>query len=456
MVSLRWLGGVAVAAAMVTGMATRADAVPSYVRQTGFSCNQCHASWAPFPDFTMTGQKFRMNAYRDPFTAEKLEAGQEGAINGKRMVLGLQNAWTWHYRSSLLQQSRAPYNPALPKPAASSISTNQFSSVGMDYAGPIGEHFGIWTEYYVDAAGAVGNVRGDFTNAEYTVAFATNPGGPGNIIGVVWTNQELPNDVGFSPFRSTAPSHWFSNLPRSGRIQPNSRISTYGFLGDRFLYNIGIMAGMDNTDYKTLSYAGSLGYAIGNTDDNQMWLVAHWMAGNDVMPLMTSQVYVNSSPSPAYQKVETVAGSSVYTSNGQPYGSANIGDTFRIEPEFRFGFIDRGAHSLQMATSYVFEQDKYADGAQVTNAGWGTSWRYLYDRTLGLNVNVNKRTKFEFVDRFGAVHNVPSGMGFGIGPYYRVAMNAALELSYTKTQTDVLDAKYNSGWAWNLSWHFLF
>src|SRR5712691_8796217 len=209
---LRWLTAATVVAVLGV-LATRAEAVPGYARQTGFACNQCHMSWSPTPDFTVTGEKFRMNGYRDPFTADKMEAGEEGAINGKRLVLGLQSYWTWHYRSPLLQQSKSPSDPALAAPNASAIQSQEFGTVGIDYAGPIGEHFGIWTEYYIDAAGAVSNVRGDWTNAEYTVAFATNPGGPANIIGVVWTNQELPNDLGFSPFRSTAPAHWFANVP---------------------------------------------------------------------------------------------------------------------------------------------------------------------------------------------------------------------------------------------------
>jgi hypothetical protein len=336
------------------------------------------------------------------------------------------------------------------------VSTTQFSSVGIDYAGPIGEHFGMWTEYYVDGAGAVGNVRGDFTNAEYTVAFATNPGGPGNIIGIVWTNQEVPNDLGFSPFRSTAPSHWFGNVPRSGRILPNSRLMTYGFLGDRFLYNFGVVAGFDNTDYKTMSYAGSLGYAAGNTDDGQLWFLTHWLAGNDVVPLMTSFVYQNTSPLPTFRAVETVTGSGAFGPGGQPYGSVNIGDTYRIEPEIRFGFVDRGPHSLTNATSFVYEKDKYDDGASVVNMGFGTAWRYMYDRTYGINWSLSKITKLELTDRLGVKHQTPSTLIWSLGPFYRVAMNAALELTVGNSQANVLDAKWRSGWAWNLSWHFLF
>jgi len=463
MSSLKWLTAATVIALVV--VTSRANAVPAYARQTGFACNQCHMSWSPTPDFTVTGQKFRMNAYRDPFTADKMEAGQEGAINGKRLVLGLQSYWTWHYRSSLLQQSRATYDPtAGPAPAASSIAAQPFSSVGLDYAGPIGEHFGIWTEYYIDAAGGVGNVRGDLTNAEYTVSFATNPGGPGNIIGIVWTNQELPNDMGFSPYRSGASLNWLGSLA-AGRVQPQSRIMTYGFLADRFLYGVGVLTGQDNSDYAQFDYAGYFGYALGNTDDKQLWLLAFWMAGNDATPLMTSNkfTYANVAATgvPTFVPVEAVTGSAKYSNGGgvagKVYTHVDMGDFYKFEPEIRFGFVDRGPHSLSGTTSLGFQHDKYSDGAVVDQRSWGFTTRYMYDRTLGFTFGINKITKYDFTDRFGVLHTVPySGIGWSVSPYYRVAMNAAIEFAVNNTHASVLDSDYASGWSWNLSWHFLY
>jgi len=460
MVKTKWLVGATVVALLAI-MATQAQAVPGYARQTGFSCNQCHMSWSPTPDFTVTGQKFRMNAYRDPFTAEKMEAGQEGAVNGKRLVLGLQSYWTFHYRSSLLQQSRGTYDAALgPAPAASSLQSQQFSSVGFDYAGPIGEHFGIWTEYYVDGAGApIGNVRGDFTNAEYTVAFATNPGGPGNIIGIVWTNQELPNDVGFSPFRSGTGVAWLGPL-RAGRIQPNSRLMHYGFLSDRFLYGIGINSGQNNTDYSKFDYAGYLGYAIGNTDDKQLWLLTFWTAGNDAIPLLSTNVFTYSSVTttglPSFQMADAVTGASKFNASGKPYTNVDMGDFYKIEPEVRFGFVDRGHHSLSGSAAIGLQQDKYSDGSKVVKNTWGLATRYMYDRTVGVTVNLNNYIKFDFTDRNGVLHTVPGNFGWNIETTYRVAMNAALEFSFNNSRATVLDRSLNNGWAWNLSWHFLY
>jgi hypothetical protein len=83
---MRWLRGAVVLAALGVGVAQVASArVPSYVRQTGLVCNQCHVTWTPTPDLTFTAVKFRMNGYRTPWVAEKIEAGQEGALGGRRL-----------------------------------------------------------------------------------------------------------------------------------------------------------------------------------------------------------------------------------------------------------------------------------------------------------------------------------------------------------------------------------
>jgi hypothetical protein len=94
---------------LTVAWAGSAAAVPSFTRQTGMSCNQCHITFgAPVPNFTFTGKLFRMNGYRIPFVAEKIEAGKEGALNGKRMALAIWPYLSLRYQSEIAAQSRAP------------------------------------------------------------------------------------------------------------------------------------------------------------------------------------------------------------------------------------------------------------------------------------------------------------------------------------------------------------
>ena len=48
------------------------------------------------------------------------------------------------------------------------------------------------------------------------------------------------------------------------------------------------------------------------------------------------------------------------------------------------------------------------------------------------------------------------GIGWSISPYYRVAMNAAVEFAVNNSHASVLDKEYAAGWSWNFSWHFLY
>src|SRR3989449_11772043 len=146
---MRWLRGAIVLAALGVCVAQVASArVPLFVRQTGLVCNQCHVTWTPTPDLTFTGVKFRLNGYRTPWVAEKIEAGEEGALNGRRLVLGITGYLSYQMRSTLFQQSKAASDPALAEPDAGPVTSNPFSSLAWDYAGPIAENVGIWTEFY--------------------------------------------------------------------------------------------------------------------------------------------------------------------------------------------------------------------------------------------------------------------------------------------------------------------
>jgi hypothetical protein len=95
------LGGVVLASSDAT-------AVPSFTRQTGLTCNQCHVSHTPVPSFTFTGRKFRLNGYRTPVVGQKIEAGEEGAVSGRRLSIPLIPMLSFRFGSNLLSQSKAP------------------------------------------------------------------------------------------------------------------------------------------------------------------------------------------------------------------------------------------------------------------------------------------------------------------------------------------------------------
>jgi len=446
---MRWLGVVTLAGAVVASSANAT--VPSYVRQTGLTCNQCHMTWTPNPDFTFTGEKFRLNGYRTPFVADKIEAGEEGALNGRRLLLGLHNYWTFHYRSNLLSQSKPSSDPALPEAEAEAVQSNPFNSVGLDYAGPIGEHWGIWTEYYFAANGGNSNVYNLVSNDEYDVRYVFNPGD--NIVGMLFSTQSFRSIAGFAPFSSGAAS----NMQRSGAggngHAPFAHIGTYALWNDRLLTAIGVRGGDDNMDYQKMDYEALLGLAVGNTDANRLWVTFEITTGQDVVPMFTS-LGLNHSTNAIVAR-DAVRGVSA-TRNGTPYTSAMTGDATRTLTEVRGGFIDKGPWSLSWAAGLGYDNETYTDGAKGKSMGLGLAWRVFYDRTYGFNFTTNKRLKYELTDVNGILHKIPSDLGFSALFVYRPAMNFAWEFGFSNSQTLVLDQNWRNGWSWNLQWHFLY
>ncbi len=449
---MRWLRPAVLLAALVVVAQVAQARVPSFVRQTGLSCNQCHMTWTPTPDLTVTGIKFRLNGYRTPFVAEKIEAGEEGALNGRRLVLGLQNYWTLHYRSNMFAQSKPSSDPALPEPNAGPVNSNPFNSVGLDYAGPIGEHFGIWTEYYFAANNGNENVYNLVSNDEYDVRYVQNPGG--NIVGLMMSTQSLGASF-FAAFGSGVAN----NQQRSGAggngHAPYVNIAAYGMFNDRFIGMVGITPGEDNLDYKRMDYNAIGGLLLKNTDANYVLFTANFKAGNDMVPGVSSLRLNQSTNAIGYQ--DAIRGvSATRVAGSGPYAALNTGDATRIMLDLRYGWLDRGPHSFTSAWGFSSESETYDDGAKLKMTAVGATVRYMYDRTYGINFGVNKRLTYEFTDANALKHDIPTDLGANVLFIYRAAMNAALELGFSNTQSLVLDQNWRNGWSWSLQWHFLY
>jgi hypothetical protein len=143
-------------------LAGSANAVPTFTRQTGLTCNQCHITFSNVPDFTFTGKKFRLNGYRTPYVAEKIEAGEEGSLSGNRLVLGIQNIFSLRFRNNLLSQSKPASDASQVAPEAGPVTSQPGTSISWFYVGGIGEHFGMWNEFYLDTAGNVSSAATPF------------------------------------------------------------------------------------------------------------------------------------------------------------------------------------------------------------------------------------------------------------------------------------------------------
>jgi len=432
-----------------------ADArTPTFVRSTGLTCNQCHMSVTPAPDFTFTGMKFRLNGFRTPWVAEKIEAGQEGALNGQRLVLTLGAPLSFHGRSILLQQAKGPSNPAGPEPAMGAPNSDIFGTLAIHFAGPIGDHIGIWNELYIyGGSGPGGNTHGYIGLNHYLYSLTTNAGG--NILGwqVAGYSEGSHNFLGV--VGNAAPNNQLrfgTNL--EGSHGPYFLTDVYGFLGDRFAVLLGVEPGDgDNLDWKRFNYRFQVGYFLFNTDAN--WVVLNYQlkAGNDLIPVVSS-LKVNNDGNRSIYTADAVTGVSA-THNGASYTSAQTGDGKRQIVNFSGGFTDKGPHSVTWNFGQSIESERYIDGAKASSAAWGLAFRYYYNRTYGVNLGFSKYEKREFTDQSGVLHKIPGDLAPDLTLIYRFAMNFNFYVAMSTSQAAVLDQNWRNGKSWNFNIQYL-
>jgi len=439
---MRWFRvAVGLGALGLVAQVANAEKVPSFVRQTGLTCNQCHMTWTPTPDMTFTGTKFRLNGYRTPWVAEKIEAGEEGALNGRRLVLGIDGYLSYHMRSSLATQSKPASDPALVEPKANSIATRPFGSLAWDFTGPITEHVGIWTEWYSTSGNgletqATANQYGIVDNDEFDVKMVFNPGDGGNIIGFGINNQSRTSPF-FGAFGSGVASSQGNTV----------NVSAYTWLRDRAALAISLIPGQNEQDvggwdYKRMSYGFTGAVLPMNTDAMWLMFTGAFMVGNDMNPI---------------GNVTGVNALRTGAKAGVNYSSYDLGDAKRLLLDMRWGSLDRGHWSWNTATGFSTESETYSDGAEVKNTAVSSTARLFYDRTYGIILSAGKRLTYSYTEANGTVHDIPSDVSLGATFIYRMAMNFAWELAINPTaQTLRLDQNWRNGWSYNFSWHFLY
>jgi hypothetical protein len=472
---MRRFGLAAVVAAFgIVALAATANAVPSFVRQTGLTCNQCHITFSNVPDFTFTGKKFRLNGYRAPYVAEKIEAGEEGALNGKRLLMGVQNIFSLRFRNTLLSQSKGASSPTNPSPSASSLTTTPGSSISWFYVGAIGEHIGLWNEFYLDAAGG-GTGSSIFrleSFDEYDLKFVVNPGYD-NILGIAYTTQGMNCVAGFCPY---SPGGGTASLGGGGignAHTPYVNMMAYALIKDRILAVLAVQPGEDNRNFSGHNYGGLFAYAIGNSDYNQMWVKYEFRTGNDKIPAVggvgldadRNILYTNNTQYTQFRG--TTAATRV------AYMPADMGDFFQQGLSVLYGFVDRGPHSFSSGCGFSGGlRETYAEGSEFKGASSvGCGFRYYYDRTYGFEYSLTRPIdRTEFTDKNGVLHTVrkPAFNPFSATFFYRPAMNFSLSLglsALTKgaqgglTAPDVADngfAYKRNGWSWDIGFDYMF
>ncbi len=431
------------------------SAVPSFTRQTGMTCAQCHVMFgAPVPNFTFTGKKFRLNGYRVPFVTDRIEAGEEGALSGKRLSMSLFPYLSLRYQSVFAQQAKAPGAAE-----AGPISSNPTSRLALFTGGPIGDFFGLWTEMYLTPDGSASGewTLGLFSMDEYDLRFVKMSGN--STFGLAFNNQGVAEVSGFGPWPVSMPQE-NNRGGFAGWSHPNrGNLIGYAWLNDRLLVSGGASPGQNNLDWERLKYLGQVAYAVFNSDERELWLNVMGSIGNDDIPIITNTT-PNASRTWTYRS--NVGGIDSTRATPGPYLSSDVFRARRVTAEARYSFIDRGPHSAELAGRFNLNKDQFRDPgvnngtAFVERNDLGAALRYVYNRTYGFDLGVWKPITYEFTDRASVKHDISSKLNYTGYLSFQPAMNMIIALQYARSQSLRLDTDAVTGWSWALNIDFLF
>ncbi len=220
------------ALAVIWGLTSSAQAIPSFSRQTGMSCAACHTA---FPELTPYGRWFKLNGYVSG------EADQISDKDDKTGDVALEIQKGPPLSAMLQVSDEFVKNPIDPKPNAGDDNRGflafpaQFS---LFYAGEITPNIGSFVQFTYDSSS--GSFGWDNTDIRYATHF--DLGGTDTIFGLTLNNnptvQDVFNTVPAWGFPYTTP---ISNLPAPAAPQITGLGGNVGGLGaylylDKLLY----------------------------------------------------------------------------------------------------------------------------------------------------------------------------------------------------------------------------
>ena len=156
-----------------------AQAVPSFARQTGMSCNACHTVW---PDLTPFGRTFKMGGFHFSTASEKAPYRPPIAAMFQASATFLKD------NDGILTNGIAPFDNA------DDSTTDKFNvpqQASLFYGGRITGHFGALSQVTYD--GTANDIALDLTDVRY--ARTTSVGGTNLTFGLTLNNSPTVEDV---------------------------------------------------------------------------------------------------------------------------------------------------------------------------------------------------------------------------------------------------------------------
>jgi hypothetical protein len=424
-----------------TALVTPAHAVPSFVRQTNMSCNQCHTiHGGPVPNFTLTGKKFRATGYHMISVRDEImESGVPGN-KGERLWLPYVPYISFRLQSVLMSVDRDATTGKWGE-----VMTNPTTRLAIFFVGKLGDHFGYWNEWYFHTLGSATQQWSlDLASwDEYDLRWTFNPHNPTTEINLGITNMPVYDLTGFGPFPANAGGSGAQRGEIQGLAHPNYVTAFLnGWMYDRLAWLIGGNTGDTNTGWDNANIIYQLAYALMNTNANELWLHVVGRHGSDVMPLVTQNFVKDEGRDWSYRDlVSGVSDTRIGGADTGPYLSSDIDNANTFEGEIRWSGQDRGPHSFELVGRYGWNRERYHDGAKTNQERIGAQLVYGFEHTYYLLPFFNTYSRFDFTDHLGSVHKINHGTLFGVDIGFKPTENFLVNVLIQNTEILHLDEK---------------
>lgn len=454
--------------------ATEANAVAAFTRQTGMSCNSCHTlHGAPTPNFTFTGKKFNAMGYRlpgRPHHTQERTIEQNAAADLGEFINMLPTTFSGRMQWSPYQRTKGATASDWGEATTNPTSRLAF----FPFVGPIGEHFGFWTEFYIVPFTSEDNEWGiaDTSYEEVDVRYIFNPHNMDYTIGLALSNQSIYELFGFGPYPGL-PSY-LSRGGIGGYSHPNkAQAYTYGWMYDRWVWALGADTGDTNMGWNKANALGFFGWAVRNRNDDELWINIAARKGNDVLPLVSASGAQASSRSWQYR--DGVGGvSNTRRAPGDPcpgvagrrppgscsYLAEEVDDATSVDVEVRwggqnvstfFGQGPAGPWSFETVFRVGFNSEDYIDGAKTKRNTWGAQTVIGYNHTYFIKPSIQDSFTYEFTDMAGTKYDIDTKLSWNLTLAYKPVENFLIYLAYSNNQSNTLTGDANTGRVINMT-----
>jgi hypothetical protein len=424
------LPALVIAGAFILACVGPVGAVPSFVRQTNMSCNQCHTTFSgPVPNFTMTNKKFRTTGYRMVDVREMMESEEEGAL-GERLKLPLIPYWSFRLQSTFVSVAKNPFTGDW-----GDVSTNPTSRLAIFFVGPIGDHFGVWNEWYFHVLGSETEQWSLCLASwdEYDIKYSFNPHNPDMQAGVALCNMPVYDVMGFGPFPVFAGGRQAQRSEVEGLAHPNYATAYFwAWLKDRWSILLGGNTGDNDTKWVHSNFVGGIGYAIKNTNEDELWLHSVFRVGKDVQPLVTTDYVEDRGRDWSYK--DYVEGVMDTRPDSTTYLWTDIDKASTLEGEIRWSRQNWGPHSYEADFRVSWNKEEYKDGAKTDLTTLGFEMVYTYKHTYYLIPFWNTKQTFNFTDHTGYKHKIKNTSQVGGVLGFKPTENMQINFQVLNTQ----------------------